>query len=302
MEVKRVSDVKNFRYYLIGAVFLIINFFRHRIMGYTTPRTFSIDEIERSVDYDFDVVNAWLKRLSRFEDSKGVKGKTVLELGPGPDLGIGLILLAMGAKQYIALDIHKLATSAPSKLYEKIFERIAIEFPKADLEYLKTQLDRCLEGKESDLRYVVDEEFCVKSVKEKVDIVFSQAAFEHFTDVERTILELEHVVKEGSLFVAEIDMSTHTRWIRDKDPLNIYRYSDWFWRLCRFQGSPNRVRACEYKSILEKRGWKKVGVEPEGGVELEYLKQIQPSLRRRFRNLEPQEMCLLSIFLTAQKA
>ena len=61
-----------------------------------------------------------------------------------------------------------------------------------------------------------------------IDMVFSQAAFEHFDDIESTILQLNKVCKSGATFVAEINLKTHSRWIRDKDPDNIYRYPTGF--------------------------------------------------------------------------
>ncbi len=46
MNIKTVKPgyVKNIRYHLIGAVFIILNYLRHSFFGYKTPRTFSINE------------------------------------------------------------------------------------------------------------------------------------------------------------------------------------------------------------------------------------------------------------------
>ena len=51
---------------------------------------------------------------------------------------------------------------------------------------------------------------------------------------------------ERAHLVAEIDLQTHTRWIRNVDPLNIYRYSGQLYGSFRFSdgdGAPARVHA-----------------------------------------------------------
>ena len=88
-----------------------------------------------------------------------------------------------------------------------------------------------------------------------MDIVFSQAAFEHFDDVQRTIQELSAGCSSNAVAIISVDLQTHSRWIRDKDPNNIYRYPDWLYNKFYFKGTPNRVRPYEYKELFEKYGW-----------------------------------------------
>ncbi len=256
--MKKVNpkNIKNFRYHILGAGILILNSIRHKLEGYRTPRTFSIHEIDRAVDYDFNSVVGWIKDFSAYSKMT-IKDKIILELGPGEDLGIGLILLAMGAKKYVALDVNELAKNVPSKFYDKLFERIKDEFPDCNIKYLKEQLDQSLKGEESDLTYMVDKNFQISKIKQKFDIVFSQAAFEHFSNIEGVIQDISNVTKKGGSQIVAIDLSTHTRWIRDRDPLNIYRYSDGFWDLLKFSGQPNRIRVEQYKNLLKKMVGKK---------------------------------------------
>ncbi len=283
-------------------VILILNYIRHRLSGYKTPRTFPIEQINRAVDYDFRVAEEWLKFLSDYSKQEDfLKDKVVLELGPGPDLGTGLILLGAGAKKYVALDINELATSVPSELYNKLFERIKDRFPNSDIDYLKEQLNKCYERKDCRINYIVDRNFNISNIGDKIDIVFSQAAFEHFTDVEKTLRELGDVVKVGGVLVTEIDLKTHSRWIRDRDPLNIYRYGDFFWNLFRFGGSPNRVRAFEYRKLLEENDWFDIQIIPMNVLEDEYVSKVKPTLYKRFRNINHSEIKMLSIMLMAKK-
>ncbi|NUO09654.1 MAG: methyltransferase domain-containing protein [Candidatus Brocadia sp.] len=296
------NNFKNFLYHYTGTVFLILNCIRHKLFGYRTPRPFSIKEIERSINYDFSIVDNWMDTLHCYTKEKNlIKDKVVLELGPGQDLGTGLILLAIGIQKYIALDVNELAHATLFEFYNKLYEQIKNRYANSDIEYLKEQLIKCYNNENSNLSYIVDKNFEFTKIKNKIDIVFSHAAFEHFSDIEKTIKELSSVVKPGGYLIAEIDLHTHTRWIERKDPLNIYRYSDFLWNLFKFKGSPNRIRPFEYKNILENNGWTSIKIAPFAILEEEYFKNVLHSLNHKFRHMDPQEMRLRAIMLMAKK-
>ena len=171
-----------------------------------------------------------------------------------------------------------------------------------DVDFLRSQLKIAQLGKNDKLNYVCRKDFDLSIFKEeKVDIVFSQAAFEHFDNVEKTVAQLSEVVKHGGIFIAEVDLKTHTRWIRDADPLNIYRYSDVTYNLFKFSGSPNRVRPFEYEEILEKHGWTNITINPLTILEKNYLnRKMIVSLNRRFSD-PINNMDYLSIMIHAIK-
>lgn len=90
------------------------------------------------------------------------------------------------------------------------------------------------------------------------DIVVSNAAFEHFDDVERTVSPLQQVVRPGGVALIGVDLQTHSRWIRERDPNNIYRYPESLYRLFSFPGQPNRLRPQAYRTLFERHGWQDV--------------------------------------------
>jgi len=302
MRVINPGSVKNLQYYFIGAVLIILNKIRHYLFSYSTPRTFPASQINWAVEYDTSVVQKWIHHFNSYTKEKvPLRNKTVLELGPGADLGTGLILLAMGAAKYIAIDTFGLAGAAPEKFYEKLLRHLKEKYPDCDTDYLKEELNKCYRGKESRIEYIVDKKFRISAVKDKIDIVFSQAAFEHFSEIERVFKETSDIARRGAILVAEVDLKTHTRWIRDKDPLSIYRYNDFFWNIFQFKGSPNRVRTSEYKDLLEKMGWSDIKIELLETLEDSYLEKVIPTLHKKFRNKKASEMKILSFMLMARK-
>lgn len=234
--------VPNACYYVVGIGFLALAKAKHVLTGYSTPKPFALSETDRCIDYDLRVANGLLEQLGRYGGS--IEDAHVLELGPGSDLGLGLYLLGNGAASYTAFDRHDLAGRVPAEFYARFAARVGIAAGMRRI------------------RYVAREDFDLARAlePESIDVVFSNAAFEHFDDVEATVRRLTRVVKPGGKLVAVIDLQTHSRWIRDKDPNNIYRYPRWLYRLFYFPGQPNRVRPAEYRSFFERNGWIDVSI------------------------------------------
>ena len=291
------GGVSNVMHHCVGAAILPVNKVRHAVMGYRTPRPFGASEITRAVEYDFSVAEGWLDCLEQYGGGAvDLAGKSVLELGPGADLGTGLILLAMGAEKYAAVDVNDLADGASDEFYDKLLERLA---DRADVETLRGELASARKNAGDKLQYHCNRDFDLSVLPDNsVDLIVSQAAFEHFDDVKRTVEQMSKLAMPGATLVCEIDLATHTRRIRDRDPLNIYRYTDWFYNLMKFRGSPNRVRPQDYRRILADAGWINIEQYPLAVLDKNYLAQIQPSLAKQFK--EDPEMSQLSIAICAQ--
>lgn len=284
-------------YFAAGMVFLALAKAKNLLRGYSSPKPFDIAETQRCIDYDELVVQDWMQALARYNGGNtDVSGKSVLELGPGSDLGIGLLLLARGARDYNACDVNNLVATTPRKFYDKLFEHLAAG-GRANIDHLREQLDKRSSGVPSLLNYVVRNDFDLSAAfgDGKIDLVFSQAAFEHFDDVDKVVRQLSGVCKPGAMIVAEIDLKTHSRWIRDKDPNNIYRYPDLIYRTFWFRGIPNRVRPYQYRAAFERHGWGRIEIIPRTRLE------EPPSVSRRFRG-EINQMDCLTFILCATKS
>ena len=286
--------------YTAGLGFLTLAKAKNVLQGYTSPKTFDLSETERAVSYDLNVVDEWLQHLKAYRGDDSVAGKNVLELGPGSDLGVGTYLLAKGAATYNACDVNELIKSAPESFYGALLQRIEALDRGVDTEALRAQLRAARSGAASRLNVVVRDDFDLAAAFRpgSVDLVFSQAAFEHFDDVPATVRRLTTVCKAGATIVAVIDLKTHSRWIRVKDPNNIYRYSDRIYRGFWFRGAPNRVRPYQYQELFERNGWANVSVTP-----LERIsdpRQRSFTVDKQFRDARNQ-LEYLSVVLCATK-
>jgi SAM-dependent methyltransferase len=263
-QTKRTFDVditmRDVLYFGAGLGFLGLAKIKHSIQGYRTPKPFALSEVDKCIEYDQRVAANYIRNLAAYDST--VAGKKILELGPGSDVGVGICLLAAGARHYTAFDRFPLARAVPREFYDRFEKRLGRSGSMDHIDY----------------KYRGDFKLSAALPDQSVDVVVSNAAFEHFVDVPEIARQLFRVVRPGGVLCAEIDLRTHSRWIRDKDPNNIYRYPDWLYRLFRFGGIPNRQRPRDYRRALEAAGWTRIVMAPAMSLPLSAPKTV----RRKF--------------------
>lgn len=293
----------NWFYYCAGLLFLFLAKVRNWLKGYT-PKTFSMDDLERCVHYDIHVVDEWLACLNKYTESdaaNSLKNKNILELGPGSDLGIGLYLLSKSIQNYFAVDVYDLANNVSERFYEVFFSFLR-KSGFADTERLAVELKMTQQGNSKRLNYICREDFdIVKALSpHTVDFIFSNAAFEHFNDVHKTIEAISNVASSDAIFIALVDLKTHSRWIRDKDPDNIYRYPDWLYQWFRTRSIPNRVRPYQYEEALKKNEWKNIAIYAATELNDHQFDRVKNHLNKKFRDYKNQ-MKYLSVWICATR-
>lgn len=306
IEVLARPGVHNRTFHFVGLAFMALNQWRHRIQGYRTPRPIAPRNTAEALRYDRAVVANWLRHLRSYEIERPTAGspadRDILELGPGLDLGTGLLLLAAGARSYLAVDAHPLLMPSPETVHRALAERIASEENLDDKQ--RNELLQAASSIRPDgrLAYRHLPDFDLRSVdEESVDLVLAHSSFEHLSDVDRTLAQLSTCARSGAVLVAEIDFQTHTRWLRDQDPLNIYRYRTNLYRNFAFNGSPNRVRPDEYLEILDNHGWQDPRFFPRRVLDQRYVRAVEPALARRFRG-DVEQLGWMSVVLCATRA
>lgn len=295
-----MNRLANAFYYSAGLAVLGLACLRHRVRGYRDPTDFPASDWPRSITHVREIVEDWRRSLDRHAGRPGFEGMRVLELGPGATLGTGLLLVGLGARCYQAVDAFPLAAATPSDFYRAL---IAADLPEgADRMRMGTALDALAGGGEGPIRYTVDPAFdVVRAVgDQRFDLVVSNAMFEHVEDVERTIAAVSAVAAPGALFVAMVDFQTHSRWVREADPNNIYRYGEGLYRLLAFPGQPNRRRPDDYVGALSRHGWTGTAVHPVDVAAPAYQALTAGALDTAFRGASRRMEVLTGIVVAAR--
>jgi SAM-dependent methyltransferase len=263
--------MRNGALHIAGLVMGTANTVRHRRRGYVTPRPFSASDVDRTIRHALEVVD-------RLQEHGAIDwtGKRVLEVGPGSDLSTGAVILARGAQSYRAVDLFDNRGQADPALYRELGRRLGAPVDLAGLQFTLASFPGLPE---------------VDGVH---DVVVSNATLEHVEDVGALFGSLRRVAAPGARMVHHVDGQTHMRWIKDRDPLNILRYSDQTYaRLLDFPGAPNRLRAEHYLEAARASGWSEATIVPDLRADAGYLERTR--LARRFRGSSTLELLTFTL-------
>lgn len=254
----------NSTYAALGLVLGAANAVRHRVEGYRTPRPFDESDVGTAVQYAQVVVD-------RLEGLGGIDwtGKRVLEIGPGSDLASGAVMMHRGAASYRAVDAFDNRRDVDPKLWQRLAEQLG-----ANIDHTK-------------LHFTLATFPSLRELNGEYDLIVSNATLEHIPAIRELFGVLTRFARPGCMMVHHIDAQTHMRWIREQDPLNILRYSDPVYdRLLSFPGSPNRLRADDYKEAATVAGWADARIIPGRSADPHYIRKVQPRLAKQFRARE----------------
>ncbi|MGY3440979.1 MULTISPECIES: hypothetical protein [unclassified Bradyrhizobium] len=251
---------------VLGLGFLGLAWSKDKLRGYATPNTVSKFDVEGQIAYLLDIFGS----LRRFMPPDfDLRGRDVLELSPGASRGNGVLFLALGARSYHAIDVFNLAGDEDPVFYEVLLDRFT-EGTAADRQRARTIAST---SGSRDFGYAVGRDFDIPRLAEgrSFDLIVSCAAFEHYDSVPDAVAGLTQVARPGCEAIHIIDLQTHSRWIREHDPNNIYRYPETLYRLFRFPGQPNRLRPADYIAAFGAEAWNDVRFVPS--------RTIDPALR-----------------------
>lgn len=213
--------------------------------------------------------------------------RTVVELGPGDSIGIGLMALLTGAEQYHALDAVRHASAEMNLLvFDQLVDLLTIQtpipsggefseilpelsdyrFPREILTEARltqalaserlTRLRNALAGDltASPIYYLAPMGRMNEIPSSSVDLIISQAVMEHVDQLEAIYAECFRILKPGGFMSHQVDFRCH-----DTAPEwnGHWKYSDLTWRLMR-GGRPwfiNRQPCSMHLSLVSRAGF-----------------------------------------------
>ncbi|MEZ0229375.1 MAG: class I SAM-dependent methyltransferase [Planctomycetota bacterium] len=243
----------------------------------------------------------------------GLKGLRLLELGPGHTVGPGLLLYAHGVEYYAAADLFPLAARS-SEMYRRLRRRLSRQISfladpalKPALAEILRRYDAAVDTTKPDAVFdasKIDWRCPVDAAKlpfpdASFDVIYSNAAFEHFMDPMAAAKECARVLAPGGVGLHQIDFRDH----RDSSrPLDFLVFDDEEWRRMNADMVcyTNRLRSHDFEEVFAATGLSVDLVEPN------LRRPVEPGIRDRlnprFRDKPPEELEVLSAFFVVRKA
>ena len=192
--------------------------------------------------------------------SRSFAGATVLEIGPGDNLGVALCLVAWGADRVVCIDRFDCLGRHHynGELYRALLSGLAPaerDRVRRNCPWVERPAPDALEGL---IHYLpgTELESCARALAPyRFDCVVSNAALEHLVDVAGGFAQLLPSLKSDAWMFHEVDLRCHSRFVA-VSPLHFLTVPEPVWHLMGSRlGAPNRLRINGYRKIFAEAGF-----------------------------------------------
>lgn len=267
-----------------------------------SPLDASPEAIAKDVAYALQVgvgMLEWVHELRPLRD------KQVLELGPGINFGPILVLACHGAIPIVADRFLKPWDREYHPTFYREFKAALLrQYPEVD----PRPLDRLLEAgsyPEDVLRRVTSGAESLDIASNSIDIILSNAVFEHLDDHRKAFAELFRITKPGGWGFHQVDFRDHRSFDRPLEHLLMAREK--FDRLAKecFRECGTHLRSFEMAQMLQDCGFELKGFLRNYVSTPEYLddfvRRLRKSSRSPYRGVSEEQLRVLSGFFIVRK-
>jgi len=236
---------------------------------------------------------------------RSFEGATVLEIGPGDNLGVALCLVAWGADRVVCVDRFDCLGRhhQNGEIYRALLSGLAPaerERARKNCPWVDRAVPDALEGL-IDYLPGTELESCAGSLAPyRFDCVVSNAALEHLIDVARGFAQLLPSVNADAWMFHEVDLRCHSRFAA-VSPLHFLTVSEpvWHWMGSRL-GAPNRLRINQYRKIFAEAGFT-IREEVLEAASMGIANATFPRIDRRINAQTPADLVPLVVRFTLQR-
>jgi SAM-dependent methyltransferase len=280
--------------------------------------------LEKSVSYIDKVYREYLEYAGLGPEA--LRGKRILEVGPGDNFGVALKFLAAGAAKVVCLDkfYSERNVDQQTRIYKELRNRLSAEEARVFDQSIK--LDGEIELNPERLQYIYGhgvEEADQILAPASFDFIVSRAVIHNVYDIERGFEAMDQVLAPGGYTLHKIDLSDENMFSsRGMHPLTFLTIPEpIYYLMASDSGKPNRKLIGDYRQQMLKRGYETkiliTAVLGEGqllphkeqieqGVDyasktLFLINEIRPKLAGAFRDRSDAELATTGIFLIGKK-
>lgn len=249
-------------------------------------------EPSQTADYFLRCFSDYGERLGydveQFDDF--LRGKTVLEYGPGDILGVSLLMYAHGAAFVQCVDrfAREKISKANIETYLEILDRLDPEKRRRAADAFNDHGDPGSGFNPAMIRYSVTRDGLINE-SEAYDLIVSRSVLEHVNHLDLTIRDIANALKPDGVSVHSVDLKSHNldRYL----PFDFLTWPETVYRLMNsHKGRPNRWRVDKYRECVARAGLRFMALAPTGKLQDDQIDRIRPKLAPRFRDLPTEEL------------
>ncbi|HEX5051970.1 MAG TPA: methyltransferase domain-containing protein [Planctomycetota bacterium] len=177
--------------------------------------------VDEAVGFVLHNVQTCVGRLPGHEAH--LQGRTLLEIGPGQDLGIPLVLMGFGARAYV-VDPYpcRWTASFHAGFYARLLRAAQERYPGGDFGALEQVVSSRSHDRVAGL-VLCDAplERVPQIPSQSVDLSWSNATLEHVTALDRACAELGRVTATGGIGFHQVDFRDHRDFARPLEHLTL---------------------------------------------------------------------------------
>lgn len=262
------------------------------------------DTPSQTADYFLRCFDDYRERLGLDADhiEDFLKGKAILEYGPGDVLGVALLMYAHGAEFVQCVDRFPLekVSATNIRIYREIMDRLG---PEQRARASRAFIDSGKPGSGFNQRlvkYSVTNNGLIDK-QGAYDLIISRAVLEHVDRLEMTISDMANALSAGGIAIHKVDLKSH-----GMDRYQSFDFLTWpesIYRLMNsHKGNPNRWRVDKYKELVGRHGLRFKALAHTGQLEPEKINRIRPKLATSFRHIPTDELTWLGFWMVLERA
>ena len=231
-------------------------------------------------------------------------GKSVLEVGPGDLIAMGLLFLGAGAKRYSAVDrfLGDVLSAALRPDYAAVFQA-APDWIKEGIRQrgLDAAAFPWTKGLGADLigLYTASLEQAGQTVP-PADVLCSFNVVEELYDLDRAFAAARRMLRPGGFMAHRVDYTPHGCWTNYANPLTFLTVGERLWQaMGSRRGVTNRLRHCQVIASLQRCGF-----ECQSTVvsrfDPKHVEEIRPLLPASQRELPMEDLLVAEAWIVAR--
>ena len=229
----------------------------------------------------------------------------ILEIGPGANLGVGLIFSLTGAEKYYGLDIYMDPELFAAAQYESIAYLLHLAGGEKSLRNVGTAMtvkDGKVEFAKERVEYLYPRQsYDIPLSDGSLDFAFSHATLEHVADPEKTVQAIHRVLRKGGLTAHQIDMRDHADFSK---PLEFLKVDELTWNKQwqdpkRAAWHLNRWRLSDFKSAFERAGFQILKLDVNATFPVD--ESVRRTLDVRFQKYKLEDLSATGVMIIARK-